>query len=224
MLINLWVFTLAIFSLLGACRGDKTAKFPLQLSFNVTITAHQIEEASEFPPRTRSMYVRYDYINGRVRADIAAGYEAEKTYIRRYDEKKEYMVRHAPLNDCKRSYLGEIMPYPLIPNTEYVHSRDAISGHAVDYYLHEDFETRVHMYFRQDTDWPVRVVQETVTAGEGAAPGVSVQMLTYDFTEVELGQPEAAHFELPLPYLHEQCDRHVGGFPYIHAFHYFVKF
>jgi len=94
----------------------------------------------------------------------------------------------------------------------------------VDYYLHQDFETRVHMYFRQDTHWPVRVVQEAVTAGEGDEPGVSVPMLTYEYTDVELGAPDAGHFELPLPHLHEHCDRHVGGFPYIHAFHYFVKF
>ena len=80
------------------------------------------------------------------------------------------------------------------------------------------------MYFRQDTHWPVRVLQETVTAGEGGEEGVSVPMLTYDYRDVVLGQPDAAHFQLPVPYQHDHCDRHVGGFPYIHAFHYFVKF
>ena len=139
MQLNIFFLVLAALCLLGVCRGeeDKVAKFPLQVSFNVTITAHQIEEASEFPPRTRSMFIRYDYINGRARADIAPGYEAEKTHIRRYDEKKEYMIRAAPLSDCKRSYLGELLPYPLLPDAQFVHSRDAIDGHEVDYFLHE---------------------------------------------------------------------------------------
>ena len=42
----------------------------------------------------------------------AAGYEAAKTYIRRYDKKIEYCTRDAPINDCQRSYLSEEMPLP----------------------------------------------------------------------------------------------------------------
>lgn len=203
---------------------EKVAKFPLQVSFNVSITAHQIEIDSDFPPRVRKMGVYYDYVNGRVRADIAAGYEAEKVYIRRYDEQQEYMLRMAPLSDCKRSHLGESMPYPMLANTEYVHSTEKIDGHMVDYFLHTDFETRVHMYFMQDTHVPVRLIQESFSTSEGGSEGVSTPMLTYDFSNVHLGQPADHHFQLMEPFVHDQCDRHVGGFPYIHAFHYFVKF
>lgn len=204
----------------------KVAKFPLQVSFNLTITAHQIEETEEFPPRTRRLGILYDYINGRARADIERGYEAEKIYLRRYDLKKEYMLRMPPLNDCKRSYLGDIMPYPIIPDTEYIHSDGEIHGKRVDYYLHTDFETRIHMYFEHDSNRPVQLVQETFTetsSGSGSA-GVSMPMLTYDFTDVVIGEPPVESFELVEPFLHEHCDHHVGGFPYTHVFHYFVKF
>ena len=92
-----------------------SANFPLQLFANIEITAHQIPEDSEFPPRTRRMSIFYDYLSKRARADIEEGYEAAKTFIRRYDLKNEYMVRLPPTDDCKRSYLGEIMPFPEIP-------------------------------------------------------------------------------------------------------------
>jgi hypothetical protein len=203
----------------------KMAKFPLQVSFNMTITAHQIEVESEFPPRVRKMGIYYDYVNGRVRADIAGGYEAEKVYIRRYDAQREYMIRMPPLSDCKRSYLGEILPYPILSNSDYMHSNDRIDGVEVDYYLHKDFETRVHMYFKRGTDIPVRLIQESFTATDnGEDAGVSTPMLTYDYSDVHLGEPAAHYFKLMEPFTHEQCDRHVGGFPYIHVFHYFVKF
>jgi hypothetical protein len=31
-------------------------------------------------------------------------------------------------------------------------------------------------------------------------------------------------FELPAPWEHAACERQVGGFPYLHVFHYFVRF
>jgi hypothetical protein len=86
---------------------EPIARFPLQLSASITITAHLIEEGNEYPPRTRQIHVSYDYIKKMARIEIKAGYEAEKVYIRRYDLDEEYMIRSAPINDCKRSYLGK---------------------------------------------------------------------------------------------------------------------
>ncbi len=86
--------------------SSEFAVFPLQITANVVITAHLIEESSEYPPRTRKMKIFYDYKKKRARADIEEGYEAAKTYYRQYNTKNEYMVRKPPINDCKRSYLG----------------------------------------------------------------------------------------------------------------------
>jgi len=55
------------------------AAFPLQMSAEITITAHLIEESSQYPPRVRKLAVYYDYINKRARADIEQGLEAAKT-------------------------------------------------------------------------------------------------------------------------------------------------
>jgi len=185
-----------------------------------------IDESSEYPPKTRQMIIYYDYINKKARADIEAGYEAAKIYIRRYDEKKEYMVRLPPINDCKRSYLGEVMPFPDVEDAEYV-GMENIEGVDCNHFVHEDYDTRVHMYMAAEDGSPVRLVQESAsseTSPEGEADLVYTPMLTYDYSEVTLGAPEDSYFDLPGPHQHASCVRHVGGFPYLHIFHYFVRF
>jgi hypothetical protein len=153
----------------------------------------------------------------RARAEIEAGYEAAKIYIRRYDTNQEYMVRLPPINDCKRSYLGEVMPFPDIPDSRFV-KEEVINGVDCNYFLHEDFETRVHIYLDSRTGAPVRLLTESVE------DDVSIPLLTYDYSDVVLGPPAESWFTLPSPYSHDTCDRHVGGFPYLHVFHYFIKF
>lgn len=32
------------------------------------------------------------------------------------------------------------------------------------------------------------------------------------------------NFNIPDGYAHKECMRNVGGFPYIHAFHYYLRF
>ena len=191
--------------------------FPLQLTANITITAHQIEPESEFPPRIRHMLVYYDYSQKRARAEIASGYEAAKVYIRRYDLKNEYMVRLPPINDCKRSYLGEVMPFPDLPDARFIR-RDKINGRSVHYFLHEDYGSRIHIYLDAENNAPVKLVQESEENDD------FIPMLTYDFTGVIIGPPANYLFDVPSPFTHKTCDRHVGGFPYLHIFHYFVRF
>jgi hypothetical protein len=157
------------------------------------------------------------FVDSRARAEIEGGYEAAKIYIRRYDLKQEYMVRLPPIDDCKRSYLGEIMPFPDIINSNYIH-QELVDGVICNYYLHEDFGTRVHIYFNAENSAPVRLIQEAVEDNQ------SLPMLTYDYSDVVLGEPAPSWFDVPSPHSHDTCDRHIGGFPYLHVFHYFVKF
>lgn len=203
--------------------------FPLQFTATLTITSHLIDESNEYPPKTRHMVLYYDYINKKARADIEAGYEAAKMYIRRYDNKNEYMVRLPPINDCKRSYLGEVMPFPDIPDAEF-EGTESIEGVPCNHYIHEDYDTRVHIYMAVDNGSPVRLVQESVTesdvdvSSDGSSELIITPLLTYDYSDVTLEAPDSSFFELPEPYTHKGCTRHVGGFPYLHVFHYFVRF
>lgn len=174
------------------------------------------------------MSLYYDYIAKKARADIEAGYEAAKMYIRRYDRKNEYMVRLPPINDCKREYLGEVMPFPDIPDADYV-GTSVIEGIPCNHYIHDDYDTRVHIYMAVGNGAPVRLVQESLSDQsavnvEGGSEGTYTPLLTYDYSDVVLEAPDSSLFELPEPYTHKACTRHVGGFPYLHVFHYFVRF
>jgi hypothetical protein len=211
------------------CTASPPLVFPLQFTATLTITSHLIEESSEYPPKTRHMALYYDYIAKKARADIEAGYEAAKIYIRRYDNKNEYMVRLPPINDCKRAYLGEVMPFPDIPDTEYAGTA-VVEGVQCNHYVHEDYDTRVHVYMATGDGAPVRLVQESLTdrsntvSVDGTTEGTYTPLLTYDYSDVVMEAPDSSHFEIPEPHTHKACTRHVGGFPYLHVFHYFVRF
>ena len=68
---------------------------------------------------------------------------------------------------------------------------------------------------------PVRLTEEWETEEGG---GNSQPLMTYDLKDVVLGPPDDQLFELPQPYTHKQCQRQAGGFPYIHAFHWYLRF
>lgn len=197
---------------------EQYLKFPVQFSANITITAHQVPTESIYPPRIRTIAVYYDYFAKKVRADLSSGYEAEKTYIRRYDIKKEYMIRNPPISDCKRSYLGELFPYPLITESKYIHNNIDINGTLCNYYLIEEIGQRIHIYMSMSNNAPVRLIEESYDGYE------SKEMLTYDYNNVILGPQEDSVFELPQMYTHDECVSHAGGFPYLHIFHHYVRF
>ena len=173
--------------------GTPIARFPLQFTANLTITANQIPPETEYPPRERTITIAYDYPNLRARADIHPGYEAAKTYIRLYSPsvQKEYMIRHPPISDCKRSLLTELMPYPLLPPSMAFVKFDLIDGTKCAYFLYQEHNARVHVYFVAATGAPRRLIQE---ATEG---GMSTPMLTYDYSSVVLGPPGDDLFALP---------------------------
>lgn len=198
---------------------SKLALFPLQIVADIKITAHLISEDNAYPPRYRSMKIYYDYINKRARADIEAGYEAAKIYIRRYDLDAEYMVRLPPINDCKRAYLGEIMPFPELPDQLVYQNEETVDGIRCNYFLYEELDSRVHVYIAIDTGAPIKLLQESTSNQE------STPLLTYDFSNVIIGQPDESDYLVDaLGFNRDTCDRSVSGFPYLHVFHHFVKF
>lgn len=210
-----------------AAAGSHYPVFPLQLSADIEITAHLIDPDSEYPPRVRRMSIYYDYVNKLARADIEEGYEAAKTYIRRYDTNHEYMVRHAPIGDCKRSYLGEVMPFPDIPQSEYKGEK-VVEGIKCDHYVHTEHDSVSHIYIDKALGKPVKLTQSTLDINSKKQQ-VETEVLTYKYLNVLLGPQQNSVFDVEqavpgLPFTHDTCERYVGGFPYLHVFHYFVRF
>lgn len=194
------------------------AKFPPQFSANIEITSHLLEasDSTDYPPKSRRMMVYYDYIAKKARVEIEAGYEAAKIYIRRYDLKNEYMIRLPPIDDCRRSHLGEVMPLPDISFAVFV-AIETIRGVKCNHFVVDDEHVRVHIYMSLQSNAPVRLIEESIENEQ------STPLLTYDYSDVVLSAPSAEWFELPEETEQTGCIRHLGGFPYLHIFHYFVR-
>lgn len=53
------------------------------------------------------MDITYDRSAGRAKVVVNDGIDAGKTFLRLYEQKKEYMIREGEFAGCRRSYLGE---------------------------------------------------------------------------------------------------------------------
>lgn len=117
------------------------------------------------------------------------------------------------------------MPFPDIPDTQYIGTRTTPNNTLCNYFIHSDYDTRVHIYIAM-TGEPVQLTVSSIQRNEDGTE-VSTDLLTYLYTDVILGPPPSSIFQLPEPYassIQSNCERQVGGFPYLHVFHYFVRF
>lgn len=111
------------------------------------------------------------------------------------------------------------MPFPSLNDVIYV-QEEVINGIKCNYFLHEDYNIRIHIYMSIDNNSPIRLIQESVDLEEN---GNSIPLLTYDYSNISIDVPNDDLFQLPSEYPIDRCDRHTGGFPFIHIFHHFVK-
>ncbi len=86
------------------------------------------------------MRLRCFFQAGMARATILSGIDANKTYIRQYDLKREYMIREGKYPVCRRSYLGEPMPQPAYPPSAVLQGRETISdGTHCNHWVYEGY-------------------------------------------------------------------------------------
>ena len=148
---------------------------------------------------------------------------------------------------CRRSYLGTRMPLPTIPKAVHVGTETLASvgggggttSVTANHFVRDEGHSRVHMYFDVASGLPLRLLHEDVEEGSGVATAT----MTYDFADVQLLSDEQLSamtlpqkqqqqqqqqdgknpWQLPGGFTHETCERHVGGFPYLHLFHYYLR-
>ena len=77
--------------------------------------------------------------------------------------------------------------------------------------------SRVHVYMNAKTGFPVRVTEEWIEDGN------VVPLMTYTFKNFRNEAPSPETFELEQGFTAKTCERHVGGFPYIHIFHTYLR-
>jgi hypothetical protein len=202
-----------------------------------------VDRTKDYPPWLRVIQVAYDFEAQKVKAVVEQGYDEGKTFLRRYDNKSEFMVRGGEYPECQRAYLGETMPPPRLPTSlVFVSGGDVIDGAACEHWVDDLGLNRVHVWACPAIDggeggesgesklssgslWPRRVLDEQVDPG-----GVSVPLMTYDFTQLRVNAAAAqvldapSTFDVPPPYGWRSCARNIGGFPYLHVFHHYVRF
>lgn len=219
-------------------------KIPKTFRTKVYVTAHNANKTQEYPPWRTIMDVFYDYPNRRARADVLEGFDAGRRFLRRYDEKKEYMIENVPNAPaiCKRSYLGEQMPIPSFPKDLAYGGLVEIGGVRKEggeperkrlcaHWIAEmDGVSKIHVFTDVASGDPVRLTEDWIgheAIGGSDRPEYAVPLTTYDFHDFVAGSPDGASFKLPDPFAsspRSACERHVGGYPYLHVFHWFVRF
>lgn len=117
------------------------------------------------------------------------------------------------------------MPFPDLSEVEYIGTK-MIDNILCNYYIHNDYDTQVHIYVTATTGIPVKLTVSSVIKNSNDVIISSTDLLTYLYSNVTLGPPPLSEFELPEPFASSPttlCERQVGGFPYIHIFHYYVR-
>ncbi|KAJ1452847.1 hypothetical protein M885DRAFT_525799 [Pelagophyceae sp. CCMP2097] len=193
--------------------------WPQQFIATVETTAHLVDRSKDYPPWFRRVEVYYDSVNLRARAAVTDGIDAGKVFTRRYDKKQEFMVRGGEYAECQRSYLGDSMPKSALPADAAKVGTAQIDGRPHDHWLAEvpGYE-RSHAYFDAETGAPRRLVHEAVNAS-----GDYVTIMTYDILDFRFEAPAESLFELESPWASDSCNRHVGGWAYLHLFHHYFS-
>lgn len=57
----------------------------------------------------------------------------------------------------------------------------------------------------------------------GGKKGAWVRVMSYMVDNLVVGPPPASVWEIDAPYSHRECARHLGGWPYLHVFHWFLR-
>ena len=90
---------------------------------------------------------------------------------------------------------------------------------VADHWVYDAGDSRVHIWAVHTATAPVPVRLRNEYLGP---QGNAVSLMTYEFHNLRLSQPRRASFAIPLPHSHDSCEHHIGGFPYIHAFHHYL--
>jgi hypothetical protein len=59
---------------------------PTQFAADLHVISHLTDPSQEYPPSMRKLKIQYDFDQKMAKAVVLKGYDAGKTYVRRYDE------------------------------------------------------------------------------------------------------------------------------------------
>ena len=224
---------------------DSSPTFPAQFSATVVTIAHMVNSSNAYPPSLRKIRVHYDSVKGRAKAEILEGYDVGKTFIRRYDLKKEYMVQKGKHKRCHRGYLGEAFPEAVFPDNAQLQDQIIKIERYTEVNLHvkrkknrgilcqhwikdEDAPggiARIHIYTSRETGFPVKLVEEFIPDIRKTQDKKEIvePVMSYFFENFSTGEQDTSVFSLPKPYSDRKCERNIQGFPYFHIFSWYIR-
>lgn len=178
------------------------------------------------------MQLHYDYPGRRAVARVLEGLDANVTFLRLWEAKREYRLEAAAgasaggkAPACQRAFLSAAMPVPGLPADSRATVEAAVgaplqrvNGRVCREVHIFDGGGRQRVYVDVEHGVPLALVDEFVDDTGAYAP-----LATYAFEDLVLATPPPAAFELPPPLANADCERHMGGWPSLHLFHTLLR-
>ncbi|KAL7684996.1 hypothetical protein Plhal304r1_c033g0105671 [Plasmopara halstedii] len=198
--------------------AQSAPQLPHQFQAEVHVLSHLTNPRQEYPTSIKKMKIQFDLIHQVARAEILEGDDTGKTFVRRYDEKREIMVKGGEFRKCERAYLGDAIPEPRIPFIQKFVAMESVRGKVCEHWIHSHDNVRVHVFKDVALNVPNRLTEEIIMDKQ------ATMLLTFDLYNVHVGPQRLSDFAIPDGYTWNDCVHKHEGFPYIHAFHYYLKF
>merc|ERR1740130_1810107 len=177
---------------------------PTQFSGTIETVALLLAKNIEYPPRMKRYEVHYDWQNKMAKVAVTAGEEWDE-YIMRYDQDMEHHIEmEGKQRKCYVSELKVKMPLPEKLKFPRYQGTKNVRGNDCHHWADGKGDSKVD-YFETVADR--RPLQLLTPA------------MSYDFIKFQAGPPDPAVFNIDS----RQCEEQVGGFPYVHVWHYFIR-
>merc|ERR1712086_578572 len=177
---------------------------PTQFSGTIETVALLLDKDIEYPPRVKRYEVHYDWDKKMAKVSVTAGEEWDE-YIMRYDQDMEHHIEmEGKQRKCYVSELKVKMPLPeKLKFPRYQGIKD-IKGVACHHWTDGKADSKVD-YFE--------------TVAERRPLQLLTPAMSYNFIEYKAGAPDPSVFNIDS----RSCEEQVGGFPYVHIWHYFIR-
>merc|ERR1711871_823292 len=179
-------------------------EFPLQFSGTIETVALLLDKNIEYPPRVKRYEVKYDWHKKMSKVSVTAGEEWDE-YIMRYDQDMEHHIEMEGKE--KKCYVSELkvkMPLPEKLKWPRYQGTKEIKGIQCHHWVDGKGDSKVD-YFE--------------TVAERRPLQLLTPAMSYNFIEFQAGPPPATEFAINS----RECEEQVGGFPYVHFWHYFMR-
>ncbi|GMH89732.1 hypothetical protein TrVE_jg6250 [Triparma verrucosa] len=217
----LLILLLLIIAIPHSLSAPPAPAFPSSFSAQITITSNLLPADIVYPPRVKIVRLLYSLELQKAKIVIEKGHDEGKMYVRDYGGEMDYELS---AGSCRRAFLGEEMTPPTLPLSVHLGDAQISEGGTMTNYEHfvrSTVYSNIHIYSDPGNGYPRRLVVEDIDDD-----GVTEVSMTYDIDSLQelTGSEDWTIGEGHTEGIEGSCERFVGGFPYMHLFHYYLRF